>query len=113
MLLGSVDADDFLSILEVPAREEGRAPVRDAGRGTPLEPVLLIALDPVRLGGRGSGLALPSSNMLSILAAGRSPVVAPGGRFRTVGRISLMEGAWLGLAGWSSSLGRSRVTGRA
>ena len=90
------DRDDFLSI---PAREEGRAPEREEGRGT--------APAPVRLGGRGKGLLLSdSSNMFSMLAADRKALEEVE-RLRTVGRMSLMKGAWLGLEGARSLRGIS------
>lgn len=73
----------------IPVREDGRTPVRDEGRATPL--------DPVRLGGRGIGLS-ECSTIFSILAAERKPLELPV-RPRKVGRVSLMEGAWLGLEG--------------
>lgn len=54
---------------------------------------------PVLLGGRGKGLALSDSwSIFSMLAAERRPLDAVA-RLRTVGRISLIEGVWLGLEG--------------
>ena len=77
----------------VPVRDEGRTPEREDG--------LTIPLDPERLGGRAPALLwVESSNMLSILAAERKPLEEVlGGRPRLVGRMSLMEGVWLGLVG--------------
>lgn len=86
-----VEDEDFLLVLDMPAREDGRIPEREEGLASP----------PVRLGGRCNGLARSvSSNMLSILAAERRALEEEDGmRPRTVGRVSLSEGAWPGLDG--------------
>ena len=80
-----------------PVREDGRTPVRDEGRAIPL--------DPVRLGGRGTGLS-EGPAIFSILAAERKPLELVA-RPRKVGRVSLMEGVWLGLEGDVSRVDRS------
>lgn len=66
----------------MPAREDGRTPEREEGRGTPLLSE--------RLGGRGN--MSDCSNILSILEAERRPLEEEGGRPRTVGRVTLIEG---------------------
>lgn len=100
-------------LLEIPVRDWGRTPVREEGRGIPLAvpptvldpPVRLAGLGtelapPVRLAGLGMGLAFSdSSNMLSILEADLRPLALFPRRPRTVGRVSLIEGAWVGLEG--------------